>query len=234
MGSEVQDGVSLEDLLEVRVVCRESVVGAGGLGKKESHGVSLVPERRLDTDEDISELLSVDDEVLAVRVEVSRRRAPVLLKILGVWRQLVVLVSVHSVGDVELWRVDASLGIVEHALHDEFLRVRGVSDVVSFGLELLKHGLDRVEDVEVSGSAHVALVRREGEDGNGDVLVGILLGAKGAPLHGTVGEEVDAVGKRNRAAGGSLAAGVDDGLNGSVNLRQRDLESDLCKEEILR
>mmetsp|Transcript_2175 Transcript_2175/g.3567 ORF Transcript_2175/g.3567 Transcript_2175/m.3567 type:complete len:805 (-) Transcript_2175:182-2596(-) len=61
MGTKVQDGISLENLFEVSVVGCETVMRARRLGKEQSHGISFVSERWLDTNKDISELLSVDD-----------------------------------------------------------------------------------------------------------------------------------------------------------------------------
>mmetsp|Transcript_30830 Transcript_30830/g.60333 ORF Transcript_30830/g.60333 Transcript_30830/m.60333 type:complete len:829 (-) Transcript_30830:742-3228(-) len=102
VGSEVQDGVGAEDLLKVGVVGGETVVGRGRLGEEEAHGVALVTEGGLDADEDVAELLTVHEQVLAVGVEVAGRRAPVVLEVLRVGGQLAILVHVHAVGHVEL------------------------------------------------------------------------------------------------------------------------------------
>ena len=54
-------------------------------------------------------------------------------------------------------------------LVDELLdRARQLAHLVALALELLERLVDRAEDVEVRGGAHVALVRGEGEDRDGD------------------------------------------------------------------
>ena len=59
---KVKDGIGLEDLLQEGVVSSEPVVGAGGLGKEKTHRISLVTERWLDSNEDVTELLSVNKQ----------------------------------------------------------------------------------------------------------------------------------------------------------------------------
>jgi hypothetical protein len=49
----MQDGISLENLLEESVVgSSESVMGTGGLSKEKTHWVTFVSKRGLDTTED--------------------------------------------------------------------------------------------------------------------------------------------------------------------------------------
>mmetsp|Transcript_13345 Transcript_13345/g.28290 ORF Transcript_13345/g.28290 Transcript_13345/m.28290 type:complete len:220 (+) Transcript_13345:1037-1696(+) len=218
MSSEVEDSIGLEDLFQESVVGSESVVRTGGLGEEKTHGISLVPERGLHSNENVSELLSVDNEVLPIRVEVSGGGSPVLFQVLGVRSELVVLIGIHAVRDVKLGRVDTGLGVVENRFHDGLLLGGSITDIISLGLKLLEYGLDRVEDIEVGGSSNIALVRGEGEDGDGNLLIGVLLGSQAGPLHGTVGEKVDTVGKGNATSGGTLTSSVDDGFDGSVDL----------------
>ena len=59
----------LENVLQVRVVRGEAVVGAGGAAEQEAHGVALVPERWLHADEDVAELLAEDQQLLPVAVQ---------------------------------------------------------------------------------------------------------------------------------------------------------------------
>ena len=82
-------------------------------------------------------------------------------------------------------------------------------------------------DPRTPGGADVALVRREREDRDGDLLVRVLLAAQVRPLERARAEQLDAVGERHRAARRALAARVDDGLDGAVELGERHLERDL-------
>eukprot|EP00964_Phaeocystis_antarctica_P011943 scaffold6585_cov34-Phaeocystis_antarctica.AAC.1 len=111
--AEMQHGVGLEDLLDVRVVGGEAVVGRSGLRVEQAHGIALVAEGRLHADEDVAEGLAVDEQVLAVAVEVAGRRPPVLLEVGGIGRELLVLGHRHLVGNVELGRRDARLLVVQ-------------------------------------------------------------------------------------------------------------------------
>ena len=71
MCAKVQHGVRLEDLLQEGVVGRKAVVGRGGAGEEQAHGVALVAKRRLHADEHVAKLLAVDEQLLAVGVEVA-------------------------------------------------------------------------------------------------------------------------------------------------------------------
>ena len=228
VGTEVKDGIGLEDLLQVGVVGGEAVVRTGRLGKEQTHRITLVTERRLDANEHITELLSIHKQILAVRVEVAGSGTPVLLEVLRVRGELIVLIGIHAVGNVEVGRRDLGLGIIEDLRHDGLLAVQGgIANVVSLLLELLEHGLDGIEHIKVGGGTDIALVRGEGEDGNGNLLVLLGLVAELGPLEGTVGEEVDTVGQRDTAAGGTLTSGVDNGLDGTIDLGKRHLKGDL-------
>mmetsp|Transcript_25798 Transcript_25798/g.39636 ORF Transcript_25798/g.39636 Transcript_25798/m.39636 type:complete len:462 (+) Transcript_25798:2288-3673(+) len=227
----MQDGISLEDLLKVGVVSGESVVRAGRLSKQQTHGISLVTERRLDTNENISKLFSVNNEVGSVRVQVSRGRSPVLLKVGGVRSELIVFVSAHAVGNIKFGGGNLSLGVIEDGLHDGFLVHGGITDIISVGLELLQNSLDGVKHIKVGGSSNITLVRGEGEDGDSNLLIGDRLSTKVRPLHGTVSEEVDTVSKGDTATGGTLTSGVNDGLNGTIDFRKRNLQCNLDRME---
>mmetsp|Transcript_19673 Transcript_19673/g.60856 ORF Transcript_19673/g.60856 Transcript_19673/m.60856 type:complete len:271 (-) Transcript_19673:1794-2606(-) len=98
--AEMQDRVGLEDLLQVRVVRGEAVVRARALGEQKSHGIALVAEGRLHADEDVAEFGAEHQQVLAVRVQLARRGAPVLVQFLGVGRLVVVFAEGHAVRDV--------------------------------------------------------------------------------------------------------------------------------------
>mmetsp|Transcript_38127 Transcript_38127/g.78203 ORF Transcript_38127/g.78203 Transcript_38127/m.78203 type:complete len:557 (+) Transcript_38127:2459-4129(+) len=198
-----------------------------GLGEEQAHGIALVAERRLHTDEDIAELLAVDQQVQAIRVELPGGLAPVLLELAGVGSELLVLVNVHLVLDVEVGRAHAGLLVVEHRVHDALSCVGHVANVVALPLELLAHRQDGSEDIEVGGRADVALVGGEGEDGDGELLVLVLLHAQVRPLERAVREQVDAVRKGDSAPGQSVTSAVDDGLDGAVDLRQRHLQCNL-------
>mmetsp|Transcript_6591 Transcript_6591/g.14018 ORF Transcript_6591/g.14018 Transcript_6591/m.14018 type:complete len:1056 (+) Transcript_6591:730-3897(+) len=227
VGSEMENGVGTEDLLEVRVVSGESVVRTGGLGKQQSHGISLVTERRLDSNEDVSELLSVDNKVLAIGVKVSWSRAPVLFEVSGIRGEVVVFLGAHSVLYVELGGRDLGLRVIEDGFHDFFLGLRGLTNVVSLRLELLQNSLDGVKDIQVGGGSNVTLIGGEGEDGDGNLLVLLFLVLEVGPLQRAFGEKVDAIGQGDGSSGSTLTSGKDDGLNGSINLRKGNLEGDL-------
>ena len=93
VGAEVHHAVGLEDELQVGVEGREAVVRRGGLREEQPHGVALVAEGGLHAEEDVAEPLAVDEQVLAVRVQVAGRRAPVLVEVLGVRAKPLVLLG---------------------------------------------------------------------------------------------------------------------------------------------
>mmetsp|Transcript_14046 Transcript_14046/g.52677 ORF Transcript_14046/g.52677 Transcript_14046/m.52677 type:complete len:553 (-) Transcript_14046:271-1929(-) len=156
------------------------------------------------------------------------RGAPVLFQVLRVRGQSLVLIDGHPVGDVELGGVELGLLVVQDGFHERLGLLREVvADVVALALELLHDRLDRVEHVQVGGSSDVALVRGEAEDGDGQLLVRVLLAAELCPLERPVRQQVDAIAERNGAPRGTLTAGEDDRLDGTVDFGEGHLQSDL-------
>ena len=201
MRSEVEHSVGLEDRFQECVVGRESVMRTGRLGEEETHGVTLVSERRLHPDEDVAKLPSVDQELLSVGVELSWRGSPVLLEGLGVRAEPLVLLDRHLVGDVQVVGVEPLLLVVENR-HDQILLVGGeVADVVPILLQVCQHLEDGSEHVQVRGGSNVTLVWREREDGDGQLLLSVLLLGKTGPLDGPSAERVDAIRQRVRLSG---------------------------------
>mmetsp|Transcript_15139 Transcript_15139/g.43048 ORF Transcript_15139/g.43048 Transcript_15139/m.43048 type:complete len:671 (-) Transcript_15139:57-2069(-) len=200
---------------------------AGRLREQQTHGVALVSERRLHADEDVAKLPSVDKELLTVGVELSGWGSPVLLEGLGVRAEPLVLLDGHLVGDVEVIGVEPLLLIVEDR-HDQLLLAGGeVTDVVSILLQVRQHLEDGSEHVQVRSGSDITLVRREREDGDGQLLLGILLLGKRGPLDGPGAEGVDAIRQRVRLSSVGVASGEDDRLNGTIKLRKRNLQGDL-------
>mmetsp|Transcript_23287 Transcript_23287/g.34499 ORF Transcript_23287/g.34499 Transcript_23287/m.34499 type:complete len:212 (+) Transcript_23287:2371-3006(+) len=207
------------------------MVRTGGFSKQQTHGISLISERRLNSDENISKLLSVNNKVLSVRVQVSWSRSPVLLEVLSIRSQIVILFSAHAVCNIELGRGNLCLGIVQNGLHDSLLLQGCISDIISLGLHLLQDCLDGVKHIKVSSSSYITLIRGEGEDGDGNLLVLSRLGSKSSPLQCTVGQQVHTVSKGNTASGGTLTSSKDNRLNGSINLRKGNLQCYLNRME---
>ena len=73
----------------------------GRLGEQQPHRVALVAEGRLHSNKDVPELRPEDEQVLAVGVEVARRRAPVLVEVVLVGAEPLVLLHGHPVDDVQ-------------------------------------------------------------------------------------------------------------------------------------
>ena len=78
MGAEVQHSVSLPYLLQIGVVGSKAVVGACTTGVEQAHRVTFVAEGGLNTDENVAEVATENQQVLAVAVEVARGLTPIL------------------------------------------------------------------------------------------------------------------------------------------------------------
>ncbi len=61
----------LEDALQEGIVGSETVVGGGTPTEQEGHGVPLIPKGGLDTDEHIAKLLAIDQQILALGVQLA-------------------------------------------------------------------------------------------------------------------------------------------------------------------
>mmetsp|Transcript_12457 Transcript_12457/g.34666 ORF Transcript_12457/g.34666 Transcript_12457/m.34666 type:complete len:540 (-) Transcript_12457:608-2227(-) len=200
---------------------------AGRFGEEEPHWITLVSKGRLDPNENVSELLSKDEQVLSVGVEGSRGRAPVLLQRLLVQAKLLVLWDGHLVRHIEVLAVVPGLRVVQDGLHELLVRLGELANIVALVLETLQDLVDGSEDVEVRRGTHVALVRREAEDRDADLLVPHLLLPELRPLDGPVTHGLDPVVKRVALSRPGVPSGEDDGLEASVQLWQGDLQGDL-------
>eukprot|EP00962_Isochrysis_galbana_P012886 scaffold3665_cov102-Isochrysis_galbana.AAC.3 len=231
VSAKVEHGVGAEDLLDVRVVSGEAVVRRGRLGVQQAHRVALIAKRGLHANEDVAKRHAEDEQVLAVGVEVAGRRAPVLLEVLGVRGELLVLGDRHCVRHVEGGRGQRRLLVVQDAVHEVLNRCGHLAHVVAGLLHRLETLKDGAEDVEVGGGAHVALVRGEGEDSDGHLLLDVGLLAEAGPLERPLGQGHHAVRLRDGAAGDAVAAREDEGLDGAVDLGQGHLECHLHRVE---
>lgn len=69
----MEDCICLEDLLKIGVIGSKAVVGRGRSAEEQPHGVPLIPKGGLHSDEDIAKLLAVDEQIIAIGVEVACR-----------------------------------------------------------------------------------------------------------------------------------------------------------------
>ncbi|KAJ0742945.1 hypothetical protein HanPI659440_Chr10g0369961 [Helianthus annuus] len=74
----MKNRIGFEDFLDIRVVSSKAVMWTSGFGEKQPHGITLVPESGLDTDEHISILFPVNQKVLTIGVQVPWWLSPVL------------------------------------------------------------------------------------------------------------------------------------------------------------
>mmetsp|Transcript_27935 Transcript_27935/g.66296 ORF Transcript_27935/g.66296 Transcript_27935/m.66296 type:complete len:513 (-) Transcript_27935:691-2229(-) len=198
-----------------------------GLGKEQPHGVTLVAEGRLHTEEDISEMLAVDQHVATIGVQLSRRRAPVLAQVMGEGAELLVFVHAHTVGDIQVRHGHCCLWVLQNGLLQTLRVVRHILNGVALLLQLSHHCVDAAEDIQVRSSANVALVRGELEDADAQLLLRVGLLAQVCPVHCPGRHRTDAVLHWDGAAAGAIAPREDQRLDGTINLWQGDLESNL-------
>mmetsp|Transcript_21009 Transcript_21009/g.46075 ORF Transcript_21009/g.46075 Transcript_21009/m.46075 type:complete len:1268 (+) Transcript_21009:731-4534(+) len=227
VGTEVQHSISAKHLLQEGVVGSEAVVGGGRPAEQQAHGVTLVAEGGLHANEDVAELLAVDQQLLAVGVELTGGLAPVLLQGIRVLAQTLVLIHLHAVGNVQVAAVELGISAVEHAL-DQVLLIHGDhAHIVALLLQLLQHPVDGAEHVQVGGGTDIALVRGEAEHSDGQLLLSVALLAQASPVHGTGAQGGDTVGQGVGLAGVAVTASKHNGLNGTIQLGQSNLQGNL-------
>ncbi len=61
----------LEDALQEGIVGSKAVMGGGAPTEQEGHGVPLIPKGGLDTNEHVAKLLAIDQQVLALGVQLA-------------------------------------------------------------------------------------------------------------------------------------------------------------------
>ena len=171
MGAEVEHRIGLPDLLQIGVVGSKSMVGACTTGVEQAHGVAFVAEGGLNADKDIAEVATEDQQILAIAVEIAGRLAPVLFKPLGVRGQAFVFLNAHPMGNGKLRRALHGIGVVDHRLQQITRRRRQALHVVALRLHLLHHPMDGTEDVEIGRRSDIALVGREAEHRDRQLLV---------------------------------------------------------------
>ena len=85
VGAKVQHRIGPPDFVQEGVVGGKAVVGAGGAGEQQPHGVAFVAEGGLHANEHVAEGLTVHQHILAVGVEVAGGWSPVFPP--GAWRR---------------------------------------------------------------------------------------------------------------------------------------------------
>mmetsp|Transcript_11146 Transcript_11146/g.19490 ORF Transcript_11146/g.19490 Transcript_11146/m.19490 type:complete len:210 (+) Transcript_11146:2752-3381(+) len=202
-------------------------MGGGAAAEQQTHGVALIAEGGLHPDEHVAKLLSIDEQLLTVAVQVSWWLAPVLLEGLAVLAQALVLVHLHAVGHIEVAGVELCVLGGEHAL-DELVTVGGQgAHIIALLLQVTQHLVDGAKHVQVRGGAHIALVRGEAEHSDGQLLLGVGLLAKLGPVDGTTAQAADSVGQGVGLAGVAVTASKHNGLNATIQLGQGHLKCDL-------
>mmetsp|Transcript_58566 Transcript_58566/g.137115 ORF Transcript_58566/g.137115 Transcript_58566/m.137115 type:complete len:587 (-) Transcript_58566:521-2281(-) len=227
MCAKVQQRIRLENELQVGVESGKAMVRRGGLGKEQPHRVALISECRLHSQEDVAELLTINQQILAVSVELSRWSTPILAQVRRKRTQLLVFVHSHAVRNIQVGHGHRRFRILQDRLLQSFNTFRHVLHSVAFFFQLSHHRKDASKNVQVRRSSNVALVRWELEDANAELLLGVGLLAEVGPVHGTSCHGADTVLHGDGAATGSVTAGEDQGLNRPVDLWQRHLQRNL-------
>mmetsp|Transcript_74674 Transcript_74674/g.164876 ORF Transcript_74674/g.164876 Transcript_74674/m.164876 type:complete len:683 (+) Transcript_74674:2564-4612(+) len=201
------------------------------LGKQQPHGIALIAEGGLHTQEDVAKLLAVDQEVLAIGVQLARWRSPVLMQVFRERAQLLVLIHTHAVFHIQFGHRHGSLWVFQDGLLQAFDRVRDILHGVALLFQLLHDCIDAPKDIQISSGAHIALVRGELEHANAQLLFSVGLATQVGPVHRTCGQAADTVLHRDGASTGAIAPREDQRFDGAVDLRQRHLQCHLHRVE---
>ena len=221
VGAEVQHGVGAEVLADPAVEGGEGMGGGEALLELEAHGVALVAEGGLDTDEDVTEGLAEDEEGTAIGLQATRRRSPLLLDLPQPLLAPDMVVGAHPGVDVGVGAIAGGVAIDDGlAQHVNGL---GHLDTVAGGLHLPEGVVQGGEDRQVGGGAGVAGVGREVEQHHGDLALGARGLAQAHQALDTLRQNLDTlvVGlhvPRLLRQGGVGAPAEDQGASGAVKL----------------
>mmetsp|Transcript_86089 Transcript_86089/g.150116 ORF Transcript_86089/g.150116 Transcript_86089/m.150116 type:complete len:651 (-) Transcript_86089:2100-4052(-) len=227
VGTEVKNGVSLPDVLQVGVVRRKAVVRAGRLREQKSHRITFVAESGLHTDEQITEVLPIDQHVLTIGVEITRRRSPRLVQAFRVRSELLVLVQGHAVSNVQVRAGILRLGVVDNHLEHLPGGLRNVLNGVAGLLHLLGKLENGSKNIQISSTSNVTLVRRETEHADGQLLLLLGRAAQLGPLDDTACDGLSTILDGVGLASVAVTARHDHRLDCTIQLRDGDLQSNL-------
>mmetsp|Transcript_64887 Transcript_64887/g.107630 ORF Transcript_64887/g.107630 Transcript_64887/m.107630 type:complete len:271 (+) Transcript_64887:2407-3219(+) len=223
----MEDGIGAPDVLQVGVESSIPVVRAGRLREQQTHGITLVTESGLNTHEEVTELLPVHQHVLAISVQVSWWWSPALMQPILVWGELLVLRQWHAVSHVQLGAGILGFTVVHNHLKHLAGRFRQTVNGVALPLHLLGQLEQTAKHIQVRSRTNVALIWRETEDGDGQLLILLGGGAELGPLHHTANDGLSAVLQSVGLTGVAVTSRHDHGLNGTVQLRNGDLKCNL-------
>ena len=192
------------------------MVGAGGAREQQPHRIAFVTKGGLHANEYVAKLLAVNQQVLAVCIQVARRWPPVLFQSLGIGRQGFVFGNRHAIGNVQLGTAVLGLSIVNHGLHQGFRRPGQVLHVIAVLLQRFHHGVDGTEHIQVGSGTDIALVRGEAKDGDGDALSKFRLAAQIGPFQCPLGDGFDTILQRDRATSIAIATRHDNRFDRSI------------------
>src|SRR5260221_1880508 len=100
MSSDVNYGIRLKNLFQVRIKCREAMMRRSALRHQEPHGITFKSECWLEPDEHVPECDSLNQQIAAERIDRAGRRPPFSLDFTCPWTNPQILIDFHSISDV--------------------------------------------------------------------------------------------------------------------------------------
>src|SRR5207253_4990300 len=89
-----------ENLVQMSVVSSKAVMRRAAFRHQQPHWIVFVAKRRLNTNEDIAEHDSLNQQVPSVGIDCSGRPSPLGFNFFGIGTKAQIFIDVHSISDV--------------------------------------------------------------------------------------------------------------------------------------
>ena len=114
MSSEVEYGIGSPDVIEIGVVSDKTVMWGGGFAKEQAHGVAFITKGGLYAYKDVSILLTVNEQVLSIRVQMSGGGSPLLDNAIDIGSIGFIFGNRHLIGNIQFRAANHGFRVVQN------------------------------------------------------------------------------------------------------------------------
>src|SRR5258705_7625632 len=147
MCAHVNNSVDIQYLCEIGIEGHKTVMRRSASCHHQAHRISLKTKSRLDSNKNVSEHYSLDQQIAAKCVDRSRSRSPIALNLMHIRTKPPVLRHIHSISHI--CRRAKSLGVATEYPLSQFIRSLGELNGIPFALKSLQNIPETGKNIEI-------------------------------------------------------------------------------------
>ena len=214
----MEDSIGSPDMIEIGVISHKSVVRRCGFAKQQTHRIAFITKGWLHTDKEIPILLTVNQQVLSIGIQMSRGGSPLFDNAIDVGSICFIFRHRHLVSNVEFGTADHRFSVMQDILHHVVGCLGQALDIIAIVTKGFCDFMNGRENIQISSRANIALIRRETEDRDREFLLMTRLTAEVSPFDGTVGDGFKAIADRVRSSRHAIASRKHNRIKSAIKL----------------